>query len=843
VSDDAIAVRDDKELMLKNHDDNVTEERLRLLIGLVVVLGCCAAAGIAAAGMRDPGFPPLPVLAGLCGFLIIAHKVRVHVRVRSSVDSNTWGEVPVLVGLTLLPAHWVVFCAIAAGVVIRCLDWRGLQKTAFGVAKGALTTSSAAAVFLAFDVRAGLTEPPFPVVPIVVALVAFIVVDHLAFVPVVSTATGTRKLQVALHDWTSKVILHLGELVATLLVVGVLATGTNLLLLLGVPLVVMCMHLWQSRSVRTREERESWQRLAKASDELNAVDLTRVLHSATTRAAQIFSAAEAAIDLSTRTVRATESQVLADGPPPAGRPAPPDETTVDLVTHDGSVRVGVLRLRFGGTVRLTEVEQYKLRTFASAVCTAIRNAQAYAELARIAAENAHAATHDPLTGLANRRRLYDQAEQLFRSTGNTGLFALLLIDLNHFKEVNDTLGHAAGDHVLCEVADRLSASVAPGDLVARLGGDEFAVLLTGLPTPALAGHRATGMLAALDAGIEVEGMQLTIEAAGGIAMAAGTGSVEELMRRADIAMYQAKRAGEQVVVYAHAWDTADLERLMLTGELRRAVTEHEFFVDFQPIVDLGTGEVLAAEALARWNHPDQGNLSPVRFLETVERSGQLPAFADAVLEQSLIAHQTWRDAGFDLPVAVNVSPRSLLDPTFPGAVLARLAKHEVPANRLILELAETLTVSQLDVVERTLAELRNAGVRLAIDDFGTGVSSLSVLSRIPVHQLKIDREFVRGVETSTEAAAVVRTTVDLARNLHLTVVAEGVESEPQRRALWALGCVAGQGHLFARPYSTARFLGILQRGSGGRPGVLAVPLHDEGSVVRLPVRRLPNLPA
>ncbi|HWS36353.1 MAG TPA: bifunctional diguanylate cyclase/phosphodiesterase [Actinoplanes sp.] len=826
-----------------SHDrnvDNVTDQRLRLLIGLVVVLGVCTAAGFAAYALRDPVTTPHPlVFAGLCGALIIAKRVRVYVRVQSNVDSNTWGEVPVLIGLTLLPAPWVVFGAIIATLAVRLLNWVGVQKTVFAVAKDTLTAGAAALIFLIFGVRAGLTSPSFPMVAIVAALVVFIVVDHLAFVTVVSAATGVPLVQVALHDWPSKVILYLGELVAVLLVVGVLATGTNPLLLLGVPLVVVCMHLWQSRSVRTREERESWQRLAKATDELNAVDLTQVLHSATTRAAQIFSAAEASIDLATRTVRATESHVLTDGPAPAVSTGPADETTVDLIAHDGSVRVGVLRLRFGGTVRLTEVEQYKLRTFASAVCTAIRNAQAYAELARIAAENAHAATHDPLTGLANRRRLYEHAERLFRAPSHSGLFALLLIDLNHFKEVNDTLGHAAGDEVLRQVATRLRDSAATGDLVARLGGDEFAVLLTGLPTPALAGHRATGMLAALAADIEVEGMRITVEAAGGIALAAGTGGVEELMRRADIAMYQAKRSGEQTFVYAHARDTADLGRLMLTGELRRAVAEHEFIVDFQPIVDLGSGEVVAAEALARWHHPEQGSLSPLQFLETVERSGQLPAFADAVLEQSLIARQSWRDAGFDLPVAVNVSPRSLLDPTFPGAVLAMLGRHDVPANRLVLELTETLTVSQLDVVERTLAELRDAGIRLAIDDFGTGVSSLSVLSRIRVHQLKIDREFVAGVETSAEAAAVVRTTVDLARNLDLTVVAEGVQSEPQRRALWALGCLAGQGHLFARPYSAARFLTILQRGSGN----LAEALHGEGAVVRLPTRRLPNLPA
>jgi EAL domain-containing protein (putative c-di-GMP-specific phosphodiesterase class I) len=241
----------------------------------------------------------------------------------------------------------------------------------------------------------------------------------------------------------------------------------------------------------------------------------------------------------------------------------------------------------------------------------------------------------------------------------------------------------------------------------------------------------------------------------------------------------------------------------------------------------------------------------MQFLETVERSGQLPAFADAVLDQALTASDIWREAGFDLPIAVNVSPRSLLDPTFPATVLARLRRHEVPADRLVLELAETLTISQLDVVGHTLDELHEAGVRLALDGFGTGVSPLSVLSHIPVHQLKIDSEFVGAVETSSEASAVIRSTVDLARSLHLTVIAEGVESEPQRHALWELGCVAGQGHLFARPMSSARLLGALHRGSGGQPGVLAGALHDVGAVVRLPRRRspgsgrsaLPHLPA
>ncbi|GAA2680145.1 putative bifunctional diguanylate cyclase/phosphodiesterase [Actinoplanes palleronii] len=836
-------------------NDDATDRRLRLLIGLVVVLGLGASAWWISYLHHHPApTPSIAVLTLLCLTVAAAYRFRVSVRVRSSVDGLAWAEMPVLVGLALVPTPWVALCAAIGVGIVRLLTRAGAQKTVFAVAKEALTAGAAGAIFAAYGVQPSVTDPYVPVGVLVAALTVFTLVDQLVFIPVVATGTRTSVLAAARRNWIGKVIGYLGQLGATLLVLWVLSSDANVLLLLVAPLVVACMYLWQSRSSRTREERESWQRLARATDELNAVDLTQVLHSATTRAAQIFSAVEAVIDLTTggigRTVRATEDHVLTDGPPAIG-PARADETTVDLVAHEGGARVGVLRLRFGGTVRLTEFEQYKLRTFTSAVCTAIRNAQAYAELERIAAENAYAAAHDPLTGLANRRHLYEQAERRCQDTSPDGLVALLIIDLNHFKEVNDTLGHAAGDDVLREVARRLDEAAPPGDLVARLGGDEFAVLLTGLPTPALANHRATAMLAALEPSIEVEGMRITVEAAGGIALAVGTGSVEELMRRADIAMYQAKRAGEPTMIYAHARDTSDVERLMLTGELRRAVSEHEFTVDFQPIVDLGSGEVVSAEALARWHHPDQGDLTTVQFLETVERSGQLPAFADAVLEQSLLAMQSWRAAGFDLPVAVNVSPRSLLDPDFPAAVLARLERHDVSPGQLVLELAETLTISQLDVVERVLAELRNAGVRLAVDDFGTGVSSLSVLSRIPVHQLKIDSEFVASVETSTEAAAVVRTTVDLARNLHLTVVAEGVESEPQRRALWALGCTAGQGHLFARPLSAARFLGTLQRGSGGRPGVLASALHDAGSVVRMPVRRsagpgrssLPHLPA
>ena len=834
----------------KSSDDDATDRRLWLLIGLAVVLALCSAGwNIWSAGRHPDDTPNPALLVGLCAAIFIANRVKVPVRVRSNIGGYAWGEVPVLLGLLLIPAPWVVLCVAIAILAFKLwmLDVRtrdGRQKTIFAVAKETTTATVASLVLVAFDVRPHLDHPRFAPVAIVTAYLAIAVVDQALFLPVMATAQRTTILDVARTDWDIKWIGDLFRLTSVMIVVATLANGGDPLLLVVVPLLIGCVHLWHSRKLRTRTERESWKTFSQSIDALNVVELTRVLHLGATSASSIFSADEAEIDLARdgreRVVRGGKSGVTFDGAAPAESGVGGRIITARLETHDHSYYAGELRLRFHGSVTLNEFELYKLTTFASALCTAIRNASAYDELQRIAAENAYAATHDQLTGLINRRALLDQAGQIFANGRDDGVAALLLIDLNHFKEVNDTLGHAAGDKVLCEVARRLRSGVRSGDNVARLGGDEFAVLLTGLPTPAVAGHRAEAMLAALDSTIEVDGMQLTVEAAGGIALAAGTGGVEELLRRADVAMYQAKRAGLRTATYMHARDTADVERLILGGELSRAVAEHEFVVDFQPIVDLATGEVISAEALTRWHHPDHGALTPMQFLETVERSGQLPAFADAVLEQSLTAVGAWRDAGFDLPVAVNVSPRSLLDPEFPASVLAQLARHGVPADRLVLELAETLTISQLEVVARALGELRDAGVRLALDDFGTGFSSLSVLSRLPVHQLKIDREFVRSVETSSEATAVVRSTVDLARSLQLTVIAEGVESEPQRRTLWELGCVAGQGHLFARPMRAARMLAALQRGSGGQPGVLATPLYDAGSVVRLPHRRPPR---
>jgi diguanylate cyclase (GGDEF)-like protein len=837
-------------------NDAKTDRQLRLYVGLV------ASGGLAClvwAANSLTAIPPgkLLYLAALTVIIASASGRLIELRVRSDYRAFTSTSGSILVAVATVPLPVAVICT-AIGVLIAKAVLRDPLKVSFNVAKNTIAATAAAAVAYLAGIRppADLSFHRVSVLQLVAGLIlaaaAYAVVDDLLGHTVVAMASRTSFRQSITRNWDVVAMVRLANVAIAVLIVLVVAVQAQFIVAM-VP-TVLALQFATKNNIRQRSDQEAWRRLAASTGQLNVTDLTGVLHAAVTRVPELFSADGAEIELRDvtppRLVRGSASRISYEGP--AGEaPARTGAVIEEDLRGPANESIGVLRLLFRKSVKLSESEEYKLQTFASSLYTAVQNARAYTELKRLNAENAHAAAHDPLTGLANRRELLEQARALFAARTTDGIFALLLIDLNHFKEVNDTLGHTAGDDVLREVAHRLEAAATPGDLVARLGGDEFAMLLTGLPTPAVAAHRAAVLLDSLERPIEVEGMQLTVQAAGGIALAPGSGGVQELMRRADVAMYQAKRGGQRTATYAHARDTADVSRLMLGGELSRAVAEHEFTVDFQPIVDLGSGEVISAEALARWHHPQHGHLTPTQFLQTVERSGQLPGFVNAVLEQSLTAYRMWLEAGFDLPVAVNVSPRSLLDETFPAAVLAQLARHAVPADRLVLELAETLTLSQLEVVDRALNELRDAGVRLALDDFGTGVSSLSVLSRLPVHQLKIDRGFVRAVETSSEAAAVVRSTVDLARSLHLTVVAEGVESEPQRHALWELGCVAGQGHLFARPMRSGRLLATLQRGSGGRPGVLAGALHPAGSVVRMPRRRtpgqgrssLPHLPA
>jgi EAL domain-containing protein (putative c-di-GMP-specific phosphodiesterase class I) len=317
----------------------------------------------------------------------------------------------------------------------------------------------------------------------------------------------------------------------------------------------------------------------------------------------------------------------------------------------------------------------------------------------------------------------------------------------------------------------------------------------------------------LAAPTEVAGVQLSVEASVGVvAAASGTVDMTELLRRADIAMYQAKRGGSRVTWYDISRDVASTDQLALLAEMREALANHDQLqLLLQPAIELATGRALGAEALVRWHHPRRGVLTPIEFVKAVEHSELVGSFTRYVLDKALEIAGSWLAAGIDLPIAVNLSPRSLLDQRLPDDIAALLARHKVPAKRLILEITETVVLSELPVIDQVLNDLRAMGLQLAVDDFGTGYSTLTFLTRVSVDEVKIDRTFVRHMFDSPEAKAIVQTTIELGRSLGLRVVAEGVETAEQRRELTSLGCPAAQGFHFFHPMTPRRVIGVLAR--------------------------------
>ena len=800
---------------------------------LTLLIGLFAAGASIAVVLSLPPATAHPVDLGLALLVLLGiglgNRATLDVRVRSANYGLTATSVAILFGaLTLPPYQLTLMTPVAIGAV-KMLARQDARKLVFNTARETLAATSAAWAVAALVADRPNLSLIGAIGPLAVAGLTYVVVDQFVGVPVLALASGASIRKELLRNWD----IELGALVvkfAFAYTAFAIWRTEKMLLILAPPMVFMLRQVLDAR-IRERAEREAWRKLAAASDEFSRMQLESVLTTAAGRAVDLFSTDACEIELTGPNGQRISSGAL----PVSGRNDEPRQgTVITMPIINGPREIGEIRLLFKGAVQLSEREEYTLRTFAASLATAIRNASTHAQTQQLADDNAYAATHDQLTGLGNRRLLREEGGRLADEPPH-GVVALLLLDMDHFKEINDTLGHETGDLVLCEIARRLETA-ASGDLVVRLGGDEFAVLLSRLRAPATAMPRARHIMAALDPPFDINGVRLTVEASGGLATVESRTDVSELLRRADVAMYQAKRSGSRLVGFSRSRDTANLDRLALGAELPRAVAEHEFVVEFQPIVDLGSGTVIAAEALARWRHPHRGEVDPLGFMDAIERSTLLPAFAEEILDQALAAVATWAEAGFDIPVAVNVSPRSLLDSGFTTMVADRLKARGVPARKLILELTESLALSQLTVVDDVLESLKELGVLIALDDFGTGYSSLATLARVAVEEIKIDRSFVVQMDLPA-SGAVVRSTIELGRSLDLLVVAEGVEREEQRRALWELGCPAGQGHLFARPMPAERMLGALRRGVDGRVGALASPLTDGGAVINLPAAR------
>ena len=456
---------------------------------------------------------------------------------------------------------------------------------------------------------------------------------------------------------------------------------------------------------------------------------------------------------------------------------------------------------------------YVLKDRLGRLGTAVKNAIEQAELRRrqrlAQAALEHHALHDSLTNLPNRLMLREELDRTIAGRSRATV-SLLLLDIDNFKEINDSFGHQVGDVLLRQIGPRLRERLEVANMVARLGGDEFAILLPGADA-ADASRVAHGLLRALERPFLSEEHALEVTASIGIAVCPehGTGA-ETLLQRADVAMYAAKRSGGSYAVYRTEDDPYDARRLLLRGELRGALERREIILYYQPQVALTTGKVTGLEALARWHHADRGWVPPAEFIPVAERMGLIKPLTAHLVELALAQSRAWDKAGITVPLAVNVSMRNLLDPRFPQMLEDAMATAGVDAARIKLEITESAVMAEPARVLETMHRLRSAGVRFSIDDFGTGYSSLTYLQRLPVEEIKIDRSFVAGLAKDEGSAAIVRATIELAGNLGLDVVAEGVEDEGTSQILKRLGCSTVQGYHISRPLPVEEVAGWIR---------------------------------
>jgi predicted signal transduction protein with EAL and GGDEF domain len=823
--------------------DGVVQSTALLLVvaGLLVATG---AAGAVVTGLAVPRLPSAAWLAAAVLAVTAAQLARLRLRVATASVNVAWGEAAIVILCALCPPAWIP-AVVAAGAALAMLlhrlfdparTWAGIRRTV-----AALTVSGAAAAAVSALVL-GVAPTAFPPPTLTPRLVAAVCSGAVTYALVsgwlaavgVARQVGGGVGTALVRTLRGKSPMYVGNVGVGLLVVFLYRSAPHWLLLL--PPAVWLLHQTYAYRVRGDDERHAWQLFTDATRGLSRLEGYGIAFEGVRGVLRLFPApvAELVLPLPDGGVRSYRLERLGeiverDGADPAG----PADTVRQLTI--GTAAVGELRLP--GTT-LTGRELLVFAAYGDALAAALHDAATHHELRAMTERSSYEAAHDTVTGVPNRRGFLTAGEAHLRELEPDAPVGLLLLDIDHFKNVNDTLGHAAGDQVIRMVAGRLAGVLAEGEVLARLGGDEFGVLITRLPADGEGAGRVSALAPGVPAGhataeyplqlghalaraqlfarevatpARVAGVRLSVEASVGVAVtAAGGAGMAELLRRADVAMYQAKRGGGTVAWYDAARDEASTDRLALLAELREALNvDDQLSLVLQPAVDLVTGAATGVEALVRWRHPRRGDLLPGEFVPIVEHSELIGPFTRYVLDRALVAAAQWRAAGLDIPVAVNLSARSLLDPVLPQQVAELLAKHRIPAGRLVLEITETVVVSDLPVTDRVLAALRRLGVQLAVDDFGTGYSSLTFLTRVPVDEVKVDRDFVARMVESPEAAAIVRTTVQLGRELGLRVVAEGVETAEQRAALAALGCTAVQGFHICPPLPAERIVAML----------------------------------
>lgn len=725
------------------------------------------------------------------------------------IQVAAFADAAMILSLAVQPGPSVVVVA----TLVVCVRELRLQRPMTRVLFNMAAVSGPA--YAAAEVQAMLAGPSLLQNAIALAAASLTVaaLNEVAVAAVVGAVTG-EGLFATLGDYIATSLIALAINLA--IVGGVLGAiaGRRWELAVASPFVLIAVARSQKSRLLRATTSDALTRLQRAAEPIHTLDELMTASTVLDRAADLFGLEHVELvlhdwpDKGDRVHVRTGTGILRSATgaaPPAGA----NVLVVPLVIGAATelTRLGELRLGLAEPDALRPAEKQVLTTFVSTVTSSVNAVRSYAE-------QMHAARVDSLTGLPNRLALAERLDELRptllpwgpasddgRTAPAEDVLAVLLLDLDHVKEVNDTLGHSAREAFLVEFGRRLRAETRPGDFVARVGGDEFAVLLRDIANSAAARTAAEALLSRLDGPLAVDGLELPMEASVGVSVAPRDGvAVDELLRCSDIAMYEAKAKRNGVVLYDPSMDPTDRAGLHLVAELQTAIAEEQLVVHYQPVVCLRTARTIGAEALVRWQHPVRGLLPPSRFVPVLERSSMIIPLTMYVLEKAVREALTWPEVGgLDLSLSVNLSARCLLAPSVPEQVRQILTRYGMPGRRLTLEITETLALADLEVVDDVLSRLRELGVRLSVDDFGTGYSSMSFLRKIAVHEVKVDRSFVTDAPTCPGDRAIVVGTVALAHGLGLTVVGEGVETTAQLRMLQRSGCDAAQGYLLGRP--------------------------------------------
>lgn len=816
---------------------------------LTVVVVIAAAASVVLGALQpvpEASGRPLSPVDGVCVAAVlaaIAQLAGLRFRLGPDAISVSWAEAAVVVGFVVAPAGWLPAATLAGtGAAWLLLAWlTGLRNAAEIVHLVASMTLGVAGAALVISLLAGDVPVHSARLPLALAAGAgtYLAITFGLVVLTLMLHRDAQPGQIAARVLYAKLPMSVGNVV-----VGVLAVYALLrepLWLLGFGPVLWLLHRTYRNHLRAADERRMWESFAAATARLPGSSEAEVARAGLIGALDVFGARRAELEVRTGHGNRRYTQ---DGPGLEGVAGTRSGPAITRSMAVAGRPIGELTVWLGDPGLPAPRDEAAIAAYGEALAGALRDAAARQRIADLDARAAHDRVHDPLTGLINRAALGAEGDPLLRSLDRGQHVALLLLDVVGFREVNSTLGHAAGDEVLRLIGARLTGPARGGELVARTGDDEFALLFPvathtdsaawqyGEPSPLpTALRRARELVEQLRLPMEVAGVRLSVEVTVGVAVCpAGESEVDELLRRATLAVSGAKELGTTVGTYDSGQDASSTDRLALLADLQDAfAADDQILLHLQPAVDLVTAEPTGVEALVRWRHPRRGHLSPGEFLPAVERSELLIPFTRRVLDLALAAAADWTANGIDVPVSVNVSARSLTDPTFPAQVTEALRRHRTPASRLVLEITESVAVSEQEIVDEVLARVRASGVQVSLDDFGTGFSSLSSVTRMPVDEIKIDRSFVDEMIDSAAAGAVVRGAVELGARLGVRVVAEGIETIEQRAALIALGCPSAQGYHFCKPMPADKIVQALSQLARAAPSNVTPLRTDEVS--------------